>query len=192
MKFDHLAVDPGDLDFCLRIIFKKVVSLSDLEKLGPDAVRFYETLPEKFTSDPRLHSRLEDLAGLITKSHRPVIVCGTDIVRETVPDLAADLVLSLQARGQAAGLFFLLAGVNSFGAALLSSPGRSFFKTLEAIEEGSIACLILIETDPFRFFPDRSRLEEALNKLDCLLVLDYLPSQAVRKGRYFFAYRNRL
>ena len=185
LEFDHLAVDPGDLDFCLGVIFKKVVRLADLEKLGPDAVRFYESLPEEFTSDPHLHSRLEDLAGLITKSHRPVIVCGTDIVRETVPDLAADLVLSLQARGQAAGIFFLLAGANSFGAALLSSPGQSFLKTLEAIEKGSIACLILIETDPFRFFPDRSRLEEALNKLDCLLVLDYLPSQAVQRADIF-------
>jgi NADH-quinone oxidoreductase subunit G len=107
------------------------------------------------------------------------------MVPETVPDLAADLVHSLQARGQAAGIFFLLAGANSFGAALHFAPGRSFLKTLEAIENGSIACLMLIETDPFRFFPDRSRLEEALNKLDCLLVLDYLPSPTVQRADIF-------
>ena len=50
---------------------------------------------------------------------------------------------------------------------------------------------MLVETDPFRFFPDRSRLEEALNKLDCLLVLDYLPSRTVQRADIFLPTRNR-
>jgi NADH-quinone oxidoreductase subunit G len=185
MTFDHLSVGPGDLDLCLKVIFKKAVSLSDLAKLGPKAQRFYESLPEEFILDPLIQDRLTDLAGLLSNSHQPVIVCGTDLVRETLPDLAADLVHSLQAQGKSAGLFYLLPEGNSFGAALLSFPNRSFLKTVEAIENGSISALMLIETDPFHFFPDRTRLEQALDKLDFLLVLDYLPSQAVERADIF-------
>ena len=119
------------------------------------------------------------------QSRRPVIVCGTDIVRQTTPALAFELVLLLQARGQQAGLFYLLGEANAFGAALLSSPGVSFLKTLEAIEKGSVAALILVECDPFRLFPDRSRLEQALGKLDFLLVMDFLPSPSARQADIF-------
>ena len=52
------------------------------------------------------------------------MVCGTDIVRETTPSLAADIVLLLKGAGQEAGLFYLLPGANAFGAALISAPAR--------------------------------------------------------------------
>ncbi len=124
------------------------------------------------------------------QSRRPVIVCGSDVVRETTPSLAFELVLLLQAGGQPAGLFYLLGEANDFGSALLSSPGASFLKTLEDIEKGSIAALILVECDPFRLFPDRARLEQALEKLDFLLVMDFLPSPVGPAGGYFSAHPN--
>ena len=52
------------------------------------------------------------------------MVCGTDIVRETTPDLAADLALLLKSGGREAGLFYLLPGANAFGAALVSAPDQ--------------------------------------------------------------------
>ncbi|MGC1403518.1 MAG: molybdopterin-dependent oxidoreductase, partial [Thermodesulfobacteriota bacterium] len=106
-------------------------------------------------------------------------------VRETTPALAADLVLFLQAMGKQAGLFYVLKEANAFGAALLSSDENSFLKTLEAIEKGDLAALVLVETDPFWFFPDRSRLKQALSKLEFLLVIDYLLSPTVSRSDIF-------
>ena len=185
LNFETLTVRPDELDLCLSVILKKAVNPSTAEKTGTEALRFYEALPDTYTPDPLINNRLMEIAQGLKQSHRPVIVCGTDIVRPTTPTLAADLVLLLQAQEQQAGLFYLLPGANSFGAALLSPPDRSFLKTLEAMEKGEIAGLILTETDPFRFFPDRTRLERALKKLDCLLVMDYLPSASVRQAHFF-------
>ena len=58
-------------------------------------------------------------------------------------------------------------------------------KTLEAIEKGSVAALILVECDPYRLFPDRARLEQALGKLDFLLVMDFLPSPSAQQADIF-------
>ena len=66
--------------------------------------------------------RLTVLAEALQKSQKPVVVCGTDIVRETTPALAADIALLLKAAGKEAGLFYLLPGANAFGAALISAP----------------------------------------------------------------------
>ena len=54
-----------------------------------------------------------------------MVVCGTDIVRETTPSLAADIALLLKAAGKEAGLFYLLPGANAFGAALVSAPDQA-------------------------------------------------------------------
>jgi NADH-quinone oxidoreductase subunit G len=39
-----------------------------------------------------------------------------------------------------------------------------------------------VEQDPFRLFPDRDRLANALDKLEYLLVLDYLPSESEKRA----------
>jgi NADH-quinone oxidoreductase subunit G len=79
-----------------------------------------------------------------------------------------------------AGLFYLMPGANAFGAALLSSGDHSFLEIVEAIEKGSVKALVLVESDPFSFFPDRQRLEQAILKLDLLMVLDYVHSTSAQ------------
>ena len=184
-SFEHLPVTPGELDPCLASLIKGLVSQTTVETLGAEARRVYETLPEIDNPDSDTDHRLAEIARSLKQSHRPIVICGTGVVRETTPALAADLVLFLQAMGQQAGLFYVLKEANAFGAALLSSDENSFLKTLEAIEKGDRAALVLVETDPFRFFPDRSRLEQALNKLEFLLVMDYLPSPTVSRADIF-------
>jgi NADH-quinone oxidoreductase subunit G len=53
-------------------------------------------------------------------------------------------------------------------------------ETIEAIEKGSVKALVLVENDPFSYFPDRQRLERALARLDFLLVLDYVNSKSAQ------------
>lgn len=185
LDFEHLPAPPGDLDFWLGFLLKRTIARQDGAKTVDEAVELHQTLEEPAIQDLAFQDRFIKIAELLNRSERPVIVCGTDCVRETTPALAADLVLSLQSMGRKAGLFYLLPGANSFGAALLSSPGSSFLKILEAIENGSLAGLVMVERNPFRLFPDRSRLEQALNNLDFLLVMDYLPSPAGRPADIF-------
>ena len=140
-----------------------------------------------------------------------MVVCGTDIVRETTPALAADIALLLKAAGKEAGLFYLLPGANAFGAALVSAPDQpdaadrargqwpwgpaavgepagpgepalSADAILEGIDQGRIKALVLVENDPFWTFYDEARLAWALERLELLLVLDYVPSPSVKRA----------
>jgi NADH-quinone oxidoreductase subunit G len=125
--------------------------------------------------------QLATLGEKLRQSKNPVIVCGTEIVSETTPDLAADNALLLQAAKDRAGLFYLMPGPNAFGAALLSSGESSLMDVIESI--GSIKALLLVESDPFRTFPDQERWKRAVEKLELLLAMDYLPSETVRLAR---------
>ena len=84
-----------------------------------------------------------------------------------------------------AGLFYLLPGANAFGAGLLSDDETSWPGIIEAIENGDVRSLILVESDPFFHFADRSRLVRALDRLDLLIVLDYLDSESAQKAHIF-------
>lgn len=179
--FDHLPVAPGDLGLCLRVLAKGVASRTSAERLGPEALEYYEKLPEEYPKDAYIQERLAAIRQGMQKAQRPTLICGTDIVPSTIPDLAADLVLLMKAICDQAGLFYLLPGPNAFGAALLS-PGGQPAPLVEAMERGEIRALILVESDPFWLFPDQERLARALDKLELLLVLDYLPSRSLKKA----------
>jgi len=180
-EFEHLAVSPGNLEACLSALVRKAVSRARAGNLGAAALEFYDALPVAYTPDPDLEDRLTGIAQTMQKCQRPVLVCGTDVVRETTPGLAADLAHLIKAMVKWAGVFYLLPGPNAFGAALLS-PAQEPAPLIEGIERGDIKALLLVESDPFWLYPDQRRLAKALDKLDLLLVMDYLPSQSVERA----------
>jgi len=153
--------------------------------LGKEAEKLYDLLPdENIFADPKaalINAALDHLK----KSRRPVVVCGTDVVPEEIPGLGADLALLLQAADKKAGLFYLMPGANAFGAGLLGDSESSFLEVIEEIEKGQIKSLILAESDPFFHFPNRKRWEQALDKLDLLIVLDYIHSDTAQKAHIF-------
>jgi NADH-quinone oxidoreductase subunit G len=183
--FSHLLVAPRNMDLCVKALVKGAVSRPVAAKLGPDALQFYDAIPDEYPFDPMIRDLCAAAGQKLQLSRQPVIVCGTDIVRETTPAVGADNALLLQAEKEKAGLFYLMPGANAFGAALFSSADGSFDNILEAIEDGSVKGLLLVESDPFRLFPDQKRLEAAIDKLDFLLVLDYLPSRAAQRAHMF-------
>ena len=195
----------------LGALVKGALSAEAAAGLIEPARRFSDALPGQYPGDPAVADRLATLAGTLQKSQKPVVVCGTDIVRETTPSLAADIALLLKAAGKEAGLFYLLPGANAFGAALVSAPGQpeaadrspgqwpwgpaavgepagpgepalSADAILEGIDQGRIKALVLVENDPFWSFYDEARLALALERLEFLLVLDYVPSATVKAG----------
>jgi NADH-quinone oxidoreductase subunit G len=180
--FVHVPVAPGDLGICLGTLVKAAVRPSTAEGLGDAALKFYESIPADYSQDPLIDQKLKELAVQLSQSCKPVIICGTEVVPETMPVLAADYALLLKAASGDAGLFYLLPGANAFGAALLSSGPNDFYALLERIEDGAVKALILVESDPFHTFSDRRRLEQAMGKLDLILTLDYVPSETTRRA----------
>ena len=184
-EFEHLRVPPRDLESSLNALVQGAVDRSVAKKMGGDALRFYDAVPQDYSPDPTLLNRMTAITEKLRQSRYPVIICGTTIVEETTPSVAADNALILLSAKGRTGLFYLMPGANAFGAALLSSGDGSFTEMIEAIESGNIKALLLVESDPFWAFPDQERLEKAIAKLELLLVMDYLPSKAAQVAHIF-------
>lgn len=183
--FQHLSVAAEDLCDFVGIFIKATVDGQGLASLGENAAKFYDALPDENQGFGYQDDWFAAAADTLKISQRPVIVCGTDIPPVQLPGIAADLTLFLRAAGKNAGLFYLLPGANAFGAGILSDDETSMLSTIEAIEDGKIKALVLVESDPFFHFSDRKRLTLALESLDLLVVLDYINSDAVKKADIF-------
>ena len=180
-SFSHLAVVPDDIPLCGGALVRQALEQKGGHALSEKAERFYETLPRMDAQPTDLQGPLGELGEKLGKSKRPVVICGTDIVREDTPGFAADMAELLHQVAEGAGLFYLLPGPNAFGAGLLS-PDQERESVLEILESGKITALILVEQDPFRTYPDKARLDQAISKAGFVLVLDYLPSEVLGKA----------
>ena len=145
---------------------------------------FRRTLPTETLYSSLLKDQLTAAGTALNASRRPILICGTDLARGSTVNLVADLTRLLRVGAKDAGVFYLLPGPNAFGAALLST-GAEPADPVAALEQGTVKALILVENDPFASYPDRQRLSSALKKLDLLVVLDYLPSEAIDQAQIF-------
>jgi NADH-quinone oxidoreductase subunit G len=112
-------------------------------------------------------------AALVAAKHPLVVVSasgGDGLLRA-----AAEVARALSQRTEAPCLLsVVIPECNSMGAALLG--GRSVDDLLGEIEAGAADGLIVLENDLFRR-ASPSRVEKALRSLQCLVVLDCLPSK---------------
>lgn len=190
LEFEHLPVPPGGIDLCLNLLSRAAVTHAAGEGLlTEEAANFFNQLTCEYPADPLLQDRLVSLGMKLGECKNPVIVCGLDIVRESTPVLAADHARLLKAAKDQAGLFYLLPGPNAFGGALLSLSGEpappDCEEILAAVLRGQVKALILVENDPFRTFADQPQLLKALDRLEFLLALDYLPTPLVERSQVF-------
>ena len=183
--FQHLSVPLDEVNLTLGLLIKAAVKKETATNLGQPELEFYEAIPALNRVSPSLQEQILAVAQGLRGCQRPIIVCGTEVVRQTTLPLATDVALLLQAANKRAGLFHLMSGANAFGASLLADDNRSFVEILAAIEDDTIRGLILAESDPFRSFPDRQMLELAIEKLDLLVVLDYVNSQSAQRADVF-------
>ena len=178
-EYTHIPVAPKQLSAVLQKLMNALPSSPDMPPSPP--IRTSDDAHDvgavsSPSCDPKTDTALPLLAAALQSSQRPVIVCGTDIVSGTVVNAAADLVMQLRASRKNAGIFNILPGANAFGAAIASPDGASFSRILAAIENGEIHALLIAESNPVRWFPDRGRIRNAFKKLKLLVVLDYLPT----------------
>ena len=183
--FSHLPVTPDAMGLWLNLLLKNMVESGTAKASGSKAPKNSNgTVSEDLTHlwNP---DQMEEVEKDLGQSLRPVIVCGTEIVPETVPGMAADCARHLKFMKKTSGLFYMFTGANAFGAALLSDNEIAFEKILTGIETDAVRALVLVESDPYFNFPDRIRLEQALERLDMLVVLDYMDSRGVRDTDVF-------
>jgi NADH-quinone oxidoreductase subunit G len=182
LDFEFFPAGPDELAGFLSDLIQKTLPADTRAALTPTAQGFYDRLTPGDAVDRPWAARLEAVAARLRESRRPMIVCGTDVVGETLPDQAADHALLLQAAGWQAGLFYLLPGPNAFGAGLLTEAGGKHEDLVEAMEQGEVKALLLVESDPFFSFPSRKRLEQALSRVEFVAVMDYLPSRSFSRA----------
>jgi NADH-quinone oxidoreductase subunit G len=176
-EFQHLPASPRHLVSALGLLIKFIVSDDAAATLDRSTAEFVDRIDDlSFPNPQAIKAIAQDLAA----SQRPVVVCGTDIVFDHIPDLAADLARLLSTGDRQAGLFYLLPGANAFAAALLCKTDESLEKLLADIENGTIRALILVESNPLRSYPDVRRLTSALQKLDLIIAMDYVDSPALQ------------
>jgi NADH-quinone oxidoreductase subunit G len=178
-EFTHVPVATEALGSMLGRVVKNSIGPAGLA--GP-AAGFHASLPD----DPGVGPEgLASAAGLLAGSRRPVIVCGTGIVAPEIVDLAADAALLLAAAQKKAGLFYLMPAANAFAAGRLGSPENTTAGMLKAAVDGDVKALVFVENDPYASFPDRELLEQALAKVEVLIVLDYLDTLISRRAHVF-------
>ncbi len=182
LEFQHIPAAPEALATCLGALLKNAADRGTAETLGETALRFFDDLPD---ADPAHGATVAAAAEALRQCRKPVFVCGTDVASRAVIELAADAALLVAPEKDRTGLFYLLPGANAFGAALISKGEGGFDEIIEGIETGKVRALVLVENDPFWYYPDRQRLERALEKLDLLVVTDYLNTDAGQRADVF-------
>jgi NADH-quinone oxidoreductase subunit G len=167
--FTHIAYPPDTLEPALAWLCRESVPAATAASLDPPAQALHRTLDTDHTP---FAEALAPVAEDLRERRRPVLVCGTALGGEDLTAFAADAVRLWRAAGQSAGLFCVLNRAGAFGAALLGGP--SWEDIVRGIENDEVHALLVVETDPLEAFPDRRRMEAALDRLDLLVVMDYL------------------
>jgi NADH-quinone oxidoreductase subunit G len=184
-EFKHLPANLNKIDADLGAVIKAAIDPATIKQLDGSTQEFYDSLATAEKISAARQAEIVALAEKLRASQRPFIVCGTETVRRQTPALAADFALLIQAAGRSAGLFYLIPGANGFAAGLLADENVSLETLISAIEQGSIKALMLVESNPLWQFPDRQRLEQALQQLELLVVMDYVNSEVAQKADIF-------
>ncbi len=184
--FTHLPIPREQMEFCLNHLIHSGIARQEADDAGEAVAGFYAQLPEEAEFEEAVREGISTLAEGLKQSEHPVLICGTDIVPLSTPDLAADHAHLLNRIKNTCGLFYILPGADAFGAAMLEASAESAFEDLlKAIEDGEITALMVVENDLIGAYPNRKRLETALDRLELLIVLDYLSTPTVDRADFF-------
>ncbi len=157
LPFAHLPALPGQLADVAAVI------TGDPDRAGLEA-------QQRLPLAPELWPGLEEAAKAFAAAKRPVIVFAPPLAQA----LPAD---------ERIGLFPVLAGPGTAGAALLAAPDAPGLDDLAGdIVAGRVKGLVLAEADATAASP---RLAAALGKLETLVVLDCLPTPTFAAAKVF-------
>lgn len=182
---DHLPVHPADLSTAFEAVLKKTIDPGAVARCGSVSRKRFDAfqIPGDMSKDCK--NWIDKAAKALAQCNRPVIVCGTERSGPNLASLSADAVLWLQAMGKTGGIFYVMPGPNAFGAVLMDPDTGSLDGLIRAVETDAIHTLVVVESDPAGSYPDRKRLQNALGRLDLLIVLDYVSSLTTELAHVF-------
>ena len=190
-EFHHAAIAVENLKGFLFAFVKKALDVESYMKLDKQGQDFVDTLAHDFFSedlpmDSSIVQNLKTWGEKLRLSKKPVLICGTQVVDETLPEASADAARLIFQLKKKTGLFYIFPVANSFGAALWDRSEKYCFEDIiDNILEGKTKILVVVENNPMFHFPDQARLKEAIKKLDLFVVLDYVPSPTMRRAGIF-------
>lgn len=132
---------------------------------------------------------LEGIAERLRKAERPVLIGGGDLLGPRGTQRLLSLAAGLANRDRAVGVMTLLSAPNSLGLALLAEERTGFSTVLQKIEEGHVRALVCLEADPLEDADKPGRVSTLLRALEALVVIDSLPTAAVRRADIFLPAR---
>jgi NADH-quinone oxidoreductase subunit G len=185
--FDHLPVSTQNLESVLGALVRNGFE-SPEEFRDTELAAFLRALPESVPDcDP---ARLKRLGQQLAGSTSPVLLTGPDVLPGSAPGFAAGCARFLASVSGSCGFFPVLPGPNAFGAALFdAAPERGAEDLAAGMERGEIRALLVAESDPLAAYPYPARLLRALQNLDLLVALDYLPTETVARADVFLPAR---
>jgi len=185
--FEHLPVPARNVESVLGALLRHGFEPPEGAHDG-ELSAFRRALPES-VPDCSLE-RLKQLGQRLAGSKNPVLLTGPDVLPGTAPGFAAGCARFLASVSGSCGFFPVLPGPNAFGAALFDGmPGMGAEDVVAGMERGEIRALLVAESDPLAASPFPARLQQALQKLDLLVAMDYLPSETVARADVFLPAR---
>ena len=174
-----LGVDPLAEAPMLAVALRQTVKNGGrVEVYDPRPVELPCEFEQQRLSPQQLHELLagktDALRAQLQQAERPILVGGADLLGAEGLLQLQKLALTADNQSRTCLVHPVLAGPNSFGAALLSLPEQD--DLLTRLESGRIKMLVCVETDPLLEAPEGERFSQALTQLDELVVLDYLPT----------------
>jgi NADH-quinone oxidoreductase subunit G len=122
------------------------------------------------------------IAQALRAAARPGILLGSDLLDGAAIAAGAAVARALKAAGRDPRLGYLFPGPNAFGAAAMSRE-PALAGIISGLESGAFKAAVIVESEISSWTP---RARQALEKLELLVVFDYLAGPLVDKAHVFF------
>lgn len=121
------------------------------------------------------------IATELKNSERPVIISGVTCGSANVVKAAADVAYALQSIGKVPKICFTAAACNSIGLGLMG--GKPLESAIEAVQNGSVDTIIILENDIYRNL-DNEIADELLASAKNVIAIDYLKSSTTSRAGF--------
>ena len=176
---------------------KTGLSVSELEDLKKKVSSFdYQKFLQTSGVRP---DRIKSLANALTRADSFIVLCGKEIVTNPrngqVMDSLFDIMCLIGHQNkEGSGINLLWGSCNSQGALdcgvlpdrfpgytkVTEKPGLNFNQMLEAINQGKIKSMYIMQSDPLKEYPDKEYVRNTLGKLEILLVQDIFLTETAK------------
>jgi predicted molibdopterin-dependent oxidoreductase YjgC len=141
-------------------------------------------------------NKIKSLANTLTRADSFVVLCGKELVTHPKNDQIMNSLFDIMhlighQNKEGSGINLLWGSCNSQGALdcgvlpdrlpgyvkVTEKPGLNFNQMLEAINQGMIKSMYIMQSDPLKEYPDQEYVRSTLGKLSLLVVQDIIPTE---------------